>query len=84
MKSLTVKVSESTYAELDRYVRRNGQTKNGLINALIGAFLHGPHGVSGTPLVGTHSFWALVGTIQDRADVSAHVDTYLHGRRKKA
>ncbi len=84
MKSLTVKVSDPVYRALDRFLRRNGQTKDGLINALLEAFFHGPRGVSGTQLTGTHPFWKLIGAVRDRAGVSENVNASLHGRRKKA
>ncbi len=87
MKSLTVKVDEGLYRKLDRHVRMSGRTKNGLIVALLEAYLAGPRGIRGRPLEPDHPYWRIVGAIRDRdgaSDVSENVDAYLHGAPKKA
>ena len=85
MKSLTVNVEEELYRKLDRFVRRSGRTKNGLIVALLEALLERPPGLRGTSLHPGHPFWEMMGTLRDRAtDVSENVDAYLHRPRRKA
>jgi hypothetical protein len=84
MKSLTVKVGEGLYRRLDRHVRESGRTKNGLIVALLEAYLRRPPGLRGTALYPEHPYWNIVGTVRDLEDVSENVDAYLHGPGKKA
>ena len=83
MKSLTVKVDERLYRELDRHVRRNGHTKNGLMVALLRAYLKQPRGLAGRPLTADHPFWRLLGSVEDGAGVSENVDAFLTGTRRK-
>jgi hypothetical protein len=83
MKSLTVKVEDALYERLDEHVRRRGQTKNGLILALLEAYLAAPRGLSGVPLTDDHPFWGLVGTMPDGAGVSRNVDAFLYGTRRR-
>jgi hypothetical protein len=83
MKSLTVKVDDRLYRRLDRFIRKHGQTKNGLLRALLEAFLERPAGLTGGSLHPRHPFWDLVGSFRDRArDVSENVDAYLHGGKR--
>jgi hypothetical protein len=84
VKSLTVKVDEPLYRTLDRWVRRHGQTKNGLIVALLRAYLERPAGIRGRTFQAGHAFWGMIGSVRDGAGVSDDVDAFLYGRRRRS
>lgn len=83
MKSLTVKVDERLYRELDRHVRQTGRTKNGLIVALLKSYLGRSRGLTGRPLAHDHPYWQLVGSVEDGAGVSENVDELLASARAR-
>jgi len=66
MKSLTVKGDDRLYRQLDRYVRRKGYTKNGLIVSLLKSVLRPVRGLRGVPLYPDHPYWGIVGKGVDR------------------